>query len=850
MPPKYNGAQMDLPSRAERKALLKELEEARQTGLDEKIPGYTAYAGKFKALDQLMDQYSELDPWGLPKELTAEQKAALLAAMQEASMAGEAFLDNAKKKAEEDPSVKMNQGLPGLVGKLQGVLARDSFILENYDPKAEPRSLPELMEDSRCRTIELGATKIDAMGGAQSSRIPMTLVNEKGEKRRGFLTKANSVETLKLYQAGINAAKKYATEEQKKQLDNFLATYRVRSKLAQRSKNASDEVAIAYLFGYFNGSRPLTEKNLPTMLKNMGIEGELPEMAYREMLESWKPLTAVSTAINTFELKLKEGDRLDTRNSAMSAVADLLGKPDILARSTDVKFTDGKGGVLQGTFMDFSKGLDLHTDEKRVHLFQQVADNPLRRITKEDKACHGALLKSVADLQVVDFLSGNVDRHSANLTYITDDEGRIVGVQGIDNDSSFGSIAPGEKSQLRLPGTGNMGVISESMKNKVMNMTPAMLKFSLRGKGLTEEQLDFAALRLEQLKQAIVKGEKHYKNKPIDPKGKNLAYDEGFLRTVPDEEFKNLSIKRLCDPKAINKQEWRKNLFGEINLWIPYLVRSSRQKGVNFVPKHQREKEEDTLKQVDTTGKTMKEMLGKLKFEGFTAVASGASGLVTFKHNAERYNGKTNVDQLTEGSNGSKQFSNMVEAVKEFEQLKKHLDKLKNSGMPVSGQKYRQYYKQLEAALKNMDDTQGLYMQRKLKEKKLTDPAKLKGKNEYEQRRIKYAKDVGSYVSKAKKKFAKLQDPEEIMKDKEELRALEETESLDERKAAMEALRKLHEEKGLASPEKLRDALRGVDPDAKEIVDKFASEQQKAVTEAEKAKKKQQEEETLGGLVK
>ena len=416
MPPKYNGAQMDLPSRAERKALLKELEEARQTGLDEKIPGYTAYADKFKALDQLMDQYSELDPWGLPKELTAEQKAALLAAMQEASMAGEAFLDNAKKKAEEDPSIKMNQGLPGLVGKLQGVLARDNFILENYDPKAEPRSLVQLMEDSRCRTIELGATKIDAMGGAQSSRIPMTLVNEKGEKRRGFLTKANSMDSLKRYQAGIDAAKKHATEEQKEQLDNFLATYRVRSKLAQRNKNASNEVAIAYLFGYFDESRPLTEKNLPTVLKNMGVKGDLPEAAYREMLECWKPLTAVSTAINTFELKLKEGDRLDTRNSAMSAVADLLGKPDLLARSTDVKFTDGKGGVLQGTFMDFSKGLDLHTDEKRVHLFQRVADNPFRRSTNEDRACHGALLKSVADLQVVDFLCGNVDRHSANLT--------------------------------------------------------------------------------------------------------------------------------------------------------------------------------------------------------------------------------------------------------------------------------------------------------------------------------------------------------------------------------------------------------------------------------------------------
>ena len=831
MPPRYNGTQMDLPDRAERKALLKELEKAHKPSREESIPGYGAYAEKIKALDELMDEYSELDPWGLPKELTAEQKNALLKAVKEAGEAGETFLDNAKKKAAEDPSVKLDKGIPGLVGKLQGILARDNSVLESYDPQAKPRSLPELMEDSRCRTIELGATQIESMGGAQSSRIPMTLVNERGEKRRGFLTKANSVDTLKLYREGIDAAKKYATSEQKKQLDEFLATYRVKSKLDKADKNAGDDVAIAHLFGFFKKDKPLTKDNLPTVLYNMGVKGGLPSAAYDEMLKSWQPLTAVSTAINTFELNLKEGDRLDSRNSAMSSVADLLGKPDLLARSTDVKFTDGKGSVLQGTFMDFSKGLDLRTDEKHVHLFQQVADKPFSRTTQEDQRKHGAFLKSVADLQVVDFLSGNVDRHSANLTYLTDDEGRIIGVQGIDNDSSFGSFAPGEKSQLRLPGTGNMGVISESMKNKVMNMTPAMLKFSLRGKGLSEEQLDFAALRLEQLKQAIVKGKEHYKNKPIDPKGKGLAYDEGFLRTVPDAEFKDLSIDRLCDSKPVNKQGWRKNLFGEINHWVPGLVKSSRRKGVSFVPKDQRAKETDTLTKVDTTGKTMKEKLEKLQIKDVAEVASGASNLIKLR-DANRFGDKTDVDQLTSGSNGSRKFADMVKAAKEFEKLKQTLDSLVKSGAPVSGQKYRMYYKKMQGALENLDEKEALYMQRKLKEKKLTDPGKLQGKNDYEQRRIAYSKMVRAYVNKAKKKFDKIQDPDEILKDKAEVRAQEEMESLDDRKAAIEALRRLHEQKGLASPEKLRDALQGVGDDAKEIVDKFNAEQQKALKEA------------------
>ena len=70
------GPQMNIPNRAERKALLEELEKAHEQGREESIPGYGAYAEKFKALDRLMDEYSELDPWGLPKELTADQKAA------------------------------------------------------------------------------------------------------------------------------------------------------------------------------------------------------------------------------------------------------------------------------------------------------------------------------------------------------------------------------------------------------------------------------------------------------------------------------------------------------------------------------------------------------------------------------------------------------------------------------------------------------------------------------------------------------------------------------------------------------------------------------------------------------
>ena len=77
------------------------------------------------------------------------------------------------------------------------------------------------------------------------------------------------------------------------------------------------------------------------------------------------------------------------------------------------------------------------------------------------------------------------------------EKGQIIGIQGIDNDCSF---ARGLQFNLKAR---NLGVISQSMADKVGNLNTEMLKFALRGQGLSEEELKFAGLRLEQLQNAI-----------------------------------------------------------------------------------------------------------------------------------------------------------------------------------------------------------------------------------------------------------------------------------------------------------------------------------------------------------
>ena len=525
---------------------------------------------------------------------------------------------------------------------------------------------------------------------------------------------------------------------------------------------------------------------------------------------------------------------MDRRNSGMSAVAEVLGKPNILSRSTDVKFTDGKGKVVEGTFMDYAQGLDLNSKHKDH--YQRIADDPFTGSSKP-----GAFFKQVSDLQVVDFLCGNIDRHSANLTYLVDDNGKLIGVQGIDNDSSLGCNAPGEKSQQRLPGTANMGVISKSMADKIKDMNAAMLKFALRGKGLTEEQLDSAALRLGQLQEAIRKGEEHYKDRDLEAdlkqkkeKTECQAYDEGFLRTVPDEDFAKLKIRHLCPTEPVNKMGWQKNLFGEIRYWVPGLIRGARKEGIDFVPKDKREEKAPELTAVDTAGKTLNEKLGVRNIQDSI---TGISNLVNIR-DREKFGDRQHVDELTEGKRTSRQFTALVKEVKALEAMQKYFHKINASGLPLTGQEYRQYYEKVQASLNSIEEKKRLYMENKMRQRKVTEEKDLRGKNDYEQRRIDYVKNVGKYVNKAKFRFGNLTPPDELLKDQEEVRAQAEQRDLDDRKAAKKALDELLASKGLGSAEALRTAQRGGDaPEDAELRDKFAAEQQKAAEEL----KKQQE---------
>lgn len=223
----------------------------------------------------------------------------------------------------------------------------------------------------------------------------------------------------------------------------------------------------------------------------------------------------------------------DKRNSAMSFMADELGLGNIICRSGNVhiKYKDGgKTHTVQGTAMKKARGIDIHTSEMKMNVLKMSLsslENP-------------ELIRQVAGLQVLDFLCGNADRHTANFSYDVDENGNLLGIQGFDNDSSLGSKFRATSRNGRKVDIPNFKIIPESVADKIMEMDSNDLKYMLHGFDLDAEEIQGALDRLELLKAAVTDSRKAYEGIDL-PEGELI---KNIPRIVKDENMGEYSFTR------------------------------------------------------------------------------------------------------------------------------------------------------------------------------------------------------------------------------------------------------------------------------------------------------------------
>ena len=212
------------------------------------------------------------------------------------------------------------------------------------------------------------------------------------------------------------------------------------------------------------------------------------------------------------------GQRIETRNVAMSDIGDVLGVPDLLARSTTAQIMSG-GAIIDGVLMNKAEGIDIQ-NIGYGHPMTLIGEEQAPAVYNQPEA-----LKKLADLQVLDYICMNGDRHELNMTYQFDEFGtdhpKFTGIQGFDNDASFGTNTP-EPTKIT--------VISESMAEKLKNpKLPEQIAKAMQKNNLPESEIEAAKQRLEKIK---------------------AAAENGQIRTVKDNEWgkqeKNTTIEQLA----------------------------------------------------------------------------------------------------------------------------------------------------------------------------------------------------------------------------------------------------------------------------------------------------------------
>lgn len=760
-PPKF-------PTADQRKKYIEDLLKAEEQGRAlSASEHYRAYVESLRKLNALMDDWSKPEgKYGLPKVLDEAGKEALMTAIADTAALGETFLADAQRRSVKE---KLGKAVPKMAEQVQQLLSGDYEMLSAFKPQEAQLSFPELQENARTEIIDLRGKGAETLSGAQSSRIPMTVVDAEGRRRRGVFTKAQHLDSLARFKQRLDEVAAYydTPDFKQKHMEDCKRQYLESGKLDRRLYKTTEDIDDDFMIdvmkdrvkGLLEGFRQLMVDTKSTvaggspydadenmLLGTMGTYIDTPE-ATAELLrrsgltpelilpDVFQRLNAslregyavnVGNNINNAELQLKDGDRLDHRSSAMSAVAALLGVPDLVARSTNMKYLDENGNPAEGTFTEFAKGLDL-MGSGGGKLMAHIAGNPMDP--------PNGLAASLADLQVLDYICGNVDRHGGNMTYLVDSNGKVTGVQGIDNDSSFGLTHPGKTGRVRLLfGADKLQVLTKSMAARIKALSPDMLRFVLRGRGLKEEELRAACSRLQDLQDSLSR------SKAAANKDQLRALRKKNTLAVMDRETLNqMSLDTLA--------EQEKSVFADVKARLNHRMITHR---MQYPFKPNAPQKEAELTEISTTDRKY--------VAGGIADTLGSMGraienkVVGFK-----------VGDLSKFLRSSDKFRSMVKAVKAAntaaqeirEKLGKDKERLRRDSQDPKVKAMRVLADQSMHTVRRHVEA---YLQKKMTDRNVQSYEALKtaGKSAYEQKRINYALGLLDSV----RKYETFTDPE------------------------------------------------------------------------------------------
>ena len=423
---------------------------------------------------------------------------------------------------------------------IEDILQKDLKVIRELD--ADKMTLPMAMGEARVTDVRLDVAEENLIlaGANSSTRIPIAMKTELGTVE-GYFTEDSYVfnnkgilKNLEEYYGQNEVTGRILDKGKKNGKFNENLSYSFNKDLKvlwNQLQNKYGEKEFPGIIGECIENEEAFREKLGEPIRECleekyGItldsiaSGRENRNAFLNMMQDFNQIF-LESASNGHFAGIPAGENIPNRNVGMSRMADLLGMEGLIAKAERVKITDQEGNQREGVFQETAKGSDFH-HLKQDDLLYAVSDDP-------DILEDGHFKKQLADLQVLDYICGNTDRHPGNIMYDMErrENGKvgIKTIRGIDNDRAFGILDEETILDIKDKERGcyvtvpeDMKVISSSAAEAVRGLTKDKLTLALKDLNFSEKVIDSCMKRAEEIKTAI---------------------DQKKIQVVEDEKFKD-----------------------------------------------------------------------------------------------------------------------------------------------------------------------------------------------------------------------------------------------------------------------------------------------------------------------
>ncbi len=313
------------------------------------------------------------------------------------------------------------QGRLNCVKEITRILNQDMLAISEIKGR-EQKTLPEVISRGRISETQITEEDLSIAKGGMTNRIPLAVQTADGvcegfftaDRKQPSLTEIMQElgEKFNFDEGPIAELVKGSLEDEdsrRQLLDNLSGKFDEFSRRTEMFKSNIRNNPVSFM----NHLEDLIDAHVTDIDDNKRVKEalnksqELRNAFYDFVMAGGSAYSA--QWVNRTKGGIQPGQDIPKRNVAVSRVADLLGMGSLVARAERMTLTDNDGNTITGVFQEKAAGSDAHRLKE---------NDPLRKLTDNREMLNEPeFLRQLSDIQVMDYIVGNPDRHEGNLMY-------------------------------------------------------------------------------------------------------------------------------------------------------------------------------------------------------------------------------------------------------------------------------------------------------------------------------------------------------------------------------------------------------------------------------------------------